>query len=78
MDDVAEECPRQIYLFGSCKFEARYDTIPPPPSACAGLKTSVGGADVFIRALTKTVYVRDVCIRCGKTVERSLPQKERQ
>lgn len=62
------DCPRFQYLIGSCKFEPRYDRIP--PERIGHLDTTVGGAEVLFKAMTKEVYVGDVCVRCGKTVKR--------
>lgn len=64
-----EECPRRGKLFGGCKFEGRYDVIPGPPPA--RFKGDAEQFEAVARALTKRVYVGDVCVRCGKTVPRS-------
>ncbi|MFL9904689.1 hypothetical protein PQR71_42290 [Paraburkholderia fungorum] len=64
---MSNECPRAGKLFGGCKFEARFDRIPPEQRK-----------DIFapyqmieeINARTKRIYVHDVCVRCGKTVKR--------
>ena len=59
------DCVRANRLFGSCNFEARYDTVP-----------TVDGQEAFwlgpdkLEALSKRTYVRDVCTRCGRTIER--------
>lgn len=59
------DCPRAGRWIGGCNFEARHDRIPPK------------GEDLFwtigidrLNAATKRIYVRDVCTRCGKTIER--------
>lgn len=57
-DDIAEICPNG--LFGSHKFEARYDL---GPAALESLITH----DMRIRT-----YVRDVCVKCGMTIEREM------
>lgn len=64
-----DECPRRGDLFGGCKFEGRYDEIP--PDRCPQFEGSEEQFAVAIRALTKRIYVGDVCVRCGKTVPRS-------
>lgn len=63
------DCPRQGRWFG-CKFEPRYDL----GAAGAGgniqsLRASAAGLEKF-RAKT---YVRDddVCVRCGRALERT-------
>ena len=69
------ECPRIGKLLGGCKWEARYDE----PSLFSqvfgdGLYTSLNikGENGSIENIIPTKkYVRDVCIRCGKTIERS-------
>lgn len=49
---------REVCPQSQHKYEARYDEQP---------------ADVFAYGFnrTKRTYVRDICVRCGKTVERS-------
>jgi hypothetical protein len=51
------------------KFEARYDIRP----QIGGNFEGVSSVDVVavVNAQAKRDYVRDVCIRCGATVERS-------
>lgn len=61
------DCPLFGNLFGGCKFEGRYDEAPNP---VAGQITSYKGPDDPRALLTLRVYIRDVCIRCGKIVER--------
>lgn len=59
----AVECPRAGRWFGGCKWEGRYDThFPNRPIR-----------NVTVRALSRLkerTYVRDACVRCGKTMER--------
>jgi len=64
-------CPREGRWIGGCKFEPRYDLGQADFSAFTSLK----GHDVVELAdkLRKKTYVKDVCVRCGKTVERSRP-----
>lgn len=52
-----------------CKFEARYDTVP--PDDVGHFKGTHAGLIATIQALSKRVYVRDICVRCGKTIERT-------
>lgn len=63
-------CPRAGKLFG-CKFTGRFETVPPSPEMVAELRGElpvVFTADII--AASAKAYVRDVCQRCGKTVER--------
>ena len=64
------DCERKGKFFGGCHFVARYDEIPPSFETLEGMKTTVHGAEMTFRALTKTIYVKDVCTRCGKDVKR--------
>lgn len=49
------------------KFEARYDEEPPKMDFSGGRSADW---ERLIRAMTKRTYVRDVCVRCGMTIER--------
>ena len=57
----AQDCPRFNAWIRGCKFEARYDERFPD-----GLRSVKGDADAF----KLRTYVRDVCIHCGRTIER--------
>ena len=63
------DCPRFGKLIGGCKFEPRYDLGVP-----AGRLTEfTGSSAAFVAALEASrpkTYVRDICVRCGKTEER--------
>jgi hypothetical protein len=77
MGKVMSDCPQFGKLIGGCKFEARYDE----PLAFSGLlapgmftkfEAKVNGENVSAEdLLPMRKYVRDVCVRCGKVVERS-------
>jgi len=62
-------CPRFWKLIGGCHFEARYDL-----SAARQFEGSVeSSASAILSAMDRMrakTYVRDVCTRCGKTIER--------
>ena len=66
-------CPREGRLIGGCNFKPRYDDMPLTETELRH------GADIAwlhhlgaIRKITERKhYVRDVCTRCGKTVERN-------
>ena len=52
----------------SHSFEARYDEVPNE----LAMNARSGATDNQIRALLyRRVYVKDVCTRCGETVERN-------
>ena len=59
------EC-NNLGMFGiqRCKFEPRYDVSE--PIFPAGVKINFFNAEDWKR----NTYVRDVCVRCGKTIER--------
>lgn len=61
------DCPRFGRLIGGCKFEGRYDTGP------ASLSFDYRGQRLaeLVEATKPQTYVRDVCRRCGRTVERA-------
>jgi len=60
-----DRCPNS--WFGSHKFEPRYDLSPANFSGLVGqFNASPAGME---KMRTKT-YVRDVCTKCGKTIER--------
>lgn len=68
----AAECPRAGRLFGGCKFNPRYDVGTPADNAAWGtMEGAAGGIALLMEAAKPKTYVRDVCERCGKTVERS-------
>ena len=60
------DCPRAGEWHG-CKFEPRYDIGPP----AGHFKTeSADNLPAVIAACKPKTYVRDVCVRCGRTIER--------
>jgi hypothetical protein len=65
-DDVAEICPNG--LFGSHKFEARYDLGPTDLSPFQSIRGLFAAR--FAEAMRSKTYVRDVCVKCGMTIER--------
>ena len=66
------DCLRFGKFWNGCRYEARYDIGKPTwvPEEVSG--TAAGVAVVMESSRPKT-YVRDVCIRCGRTVERKSP-----
>lgn len=59
-------CPREGRLIGGCKFQARYDAKL--PSALQAISVTLPIEAIY--AMKDRVYIRDVCTRCGKTIER--------
>lgn len=66
-------CRNEGRWFGGCKFEPRYDTIP--PESIGDVKTTVSGMKAFMDAATKKLYVGEVCVRCGRTLHRDAMSK---
>jgi hypothetical protein len=59
-------CPREGRRIGGCRFEARYDFGQPM------LGNYTGERSLEMMEVSKArTYVRDVCVRCGKAVERA-------
>jgi hypothetical protein len=69
---MSEECKRVGRWIGGCKFEARHDEEPAYSLADLfdGCRATSEVARSLIAGNMKRAYVRDVCVRCGKTVER--------
>ena len=60
-------CPQFGAVFGGCRFEPRYDKK-------ALDLTKIGRAQASaeqIEAMCQRTYIHDVCVRCGKIVERT-------
>lgn len=66
---MTNDCPRAGRWIGGCKFEARYDRIPPSEKFADGVSWSIEATKLIERS-TKRLYVADVCTRCGKVVKR--------
>ena len=62
----AEYCPHG--WFGAHRFEPRYDLGPADVHLFKSI--SGGGAPAFVEKMRTKVYVRDICTKCGKTIER--------
>lgn len=64
-----DECKRSSRLFGGCKFSPRFDL-----SAATAWPKDFIGSEACLESLVeksrRSTYVRDVCERCGRTVER--------
>jgi hypothetical protein len=65
------ECKLGLWGAKPCRFEPRYDKSPADLSRFQNLN-GYGVPEVLETMRAKT-YVRDVCVNCGKTIERSKP-----
>lgn len=65
----AVECPRRGKLFRGCRFEGRYDSRPGMNIHHHAWDDPIG----LLRNSRISTYVRDVCVTCGRTIERSSP-----
>lgn len=64
-------CPTTIFGRPACRFEGRYDVKKAPPGKLNGSEITNAALPAFMDALRDTkTYVRDVCVRCGRTIER--------
>lgn len=70
MEVKTNTCPRAGKWFGGCKFSPRYDKSEPPNWA-GNYRGAVGPLVEIIEAAKAATYVRDVCVRCGKSIERA-------
>lgn len=59
------ECERKNKWWRGCRFEARYDRVFPLHA-----RHIHSILPATLEACKETRYVCDVCIRCGKTIER--------
>ncbi|HDR9497071.1 TPA: hypothetical protein QDC06_000258 [Burkholderia cepacia] len=66
---MTKDCPRAGRWIGGCKFEARYDKIPPSDSLVDAVSWSFSAQEIIASA-TKKIYIADVCTRCGKVIKR--------
>ncbi|MFL9904630.1 hypothetical protein PQR71_41970 [Paraburkholderia fungorum] len=72
--DSTNICPRAGRWFGGCNFESRYDENPVElVSEVVSVinRASDEAVHAIMRGNIKQVYIRDVCTRCGKTIERN-------
>jgi len=60
-------------IFGH-KYEPRYDEVE--NSLANGLSAKNAPLDEVRRLMVRQVYVRDVCVRCGDRIERSIDEKK--
>ena len=65
-------CEREGRWIGGCRFEARYDKTPAEfPDRLRKLGGDPGDFAEALEGFRRVTYVRDVCVRCGRTIERS-------
>lgn len=72
---MSNNCPRFGKWIGGCRFEPRYDEPTIASILNGGMWSSasfkIDGKNMSLEDISPTKkYIRDVCIRCGKTVER--------
>jgi hypothetical protein len=71
---MSNDCARAGRWIGRCNFEARYDETPAEhvSEVVAEInRASDEAVREIIRGNISRIYVRDVCVTCGKTIERS-------
>lgn len=67
------DCKRAGRWIGGCEFKARYDVRPSELVSSVVAEISRASDDAVRSILNgniERIYVRDVCTRCGKTIER--------
>jgi hypothetical protein len=66
-----EMCPRVGALWRSCRFTPRYDTTEPSAAleAQLGRSWAISEQDKE-RLMVQQTYVQDVCLTCGRVIER--------
>jgi hypothetical protein len=68
-------CPRAGKWIRGCRFEARHE-YGRPTSADIGWGWRTADVERLLKASRPWVYVRDVCVTCGKTIERPAATSE--
>lgn len=63
------DCPRLGKWFG-CRFQPRFDKSEPKIDHSFQYTGSAGAER--LEQFRQVTYVRDVCVRCGKTIERAV------
>lgn len=63
-------CQRAGKWFRGCRFEPRYDLGPGVVSDRAVSEAWPSDLPNLHRATKPKTYVRDVCVNCGRTIER--------
>jgi len=67
------DCTRKT-IFGNpaCYFQPRYD-MGPSQLSMGSVEGSRAGVIEAMEKYRQVIYVPDVCVRCGKTIERQNP-----
>src|SRR5260221_14062069 len=66
---LMNSCPRFGKFVGGCLFEARYDKGEPKLTHDFSYTGSSGAAR--LEQFRQSTYIRDICVRCGKAIERA-------
>lgn len=77
-DAPNKDCNRRDMLFGSCKFEPRFDQVVTEKLDIAELsKAPIPSWDMIrmIEAAKVKIYSGEICIRCGLWVEKPFREK---
>ena len=64
------DCERKNAWWRGCRFEARYDAPAAEFPAAFEFQGTAASMRAIVEAKRPKTYIRDVCIRCGKTIER--------
>lgn len=65
-------CPRAGKWIRGCRFEARFDIGPGVVSDRAVAEAWPSDLPNLHRAAKPSTYVRDICVTCGRSVEREI------
>lgn len=70
-------CPRAGKWIRGCRFEARHDAGPARELTPDELYwIDVGDREAALRAVRPQTYILDICVTCGKTIERPAATSE--
>lgn len=73
---MSDTCPRRDKLWRPCKFAPRYEYSGYDPKVVEAVMAQPGRSILLendlevLTASKRRIYIRDVCIRCGRTVVR--------
>jgi hypothetical protein len=67
-----EMCSRIGKLWRGCRFESRYDVFEPTVTLQKKLEAAWSITELDKeKLLMQKIYVQDVCIRCGRVIDRN-------
>ncbi|BAU93330.1 hypothetical protein MPPM_4725 [Methylorubrum populi] len=70
-DGADPPCPRRDKWFRGCRFEPRYDVGAPDMTGMGRVRfADAEDAGPFYEALKPKTYLHDICVQCGKVVDR--------